>query len=272
VRIAIVGDKPGANQALTITNDFGQTFTTTQTAQNARIVLDPGSSVPVPIESATNTFENVIQGLTLQAKGLTNGENVTVTIQTSSDKVKKSLTDLVDAYNAIADVISKQNTIDPKTQRGGPLLGDSTMVSLAQGLAGAFARAYGNGSVTNTGQLGLQVTRDGHLQLNEAALDGLLESDFEGVARFVAGPNAFADSFRQVLDNFVDPVAGALTSRVNGASKQVADLQDSITKAGQRLDDFEANLVRQFSSLEDTISQFQQQASFLTSFVSGQSR
>ena len=277
VRIGIVGEKSGTDQSLTITNDFGLAFTTTQAAQNARIVLDPGSSVPVTIERSTNKFENVIQGLTLEAKGLTAGQNVTVTIETSSSAVKKSLTALVDAYNAIADVIVKQNTIDPKTGRGGPLLGDATMMSLSQQLGGSLARSYGTGSVSSTAQLGIRLTPDGHLKVDEAQLDAMLESDFEGVAGFVAGADGFADQFRQVLDRFVDPTnlvasetptpRGLLVARVTGTSRRIADLEDSIAKGEARLDDFEANLVKQFAALEDSLAQMQQQSSFLTSFL-----
>jgi flagellar hook-associated protein 2 len=273
VRIAIVGDKPGADHDLTISNDFGQTFTVTQAAQNARIVLDPDSSLPVAIESSTNTFQNVIQGLSLAAKATTaTGERVTVTIDTSGDAVEKSLSKLVDAYNAVVDVIHKQSEVDPTTNRGGPLLGDPTMVNLAQRMAGAIARTYGSGSITSTAQLGIHLTGDGHLSLDEAKLGSLLDSNFEDVAKFVAGSGGFADQFRQVLDGFVDPKDGVLTSTINGASSRISDLKDSIDQANARLDDYEANLVQQFATLEDTLSQFQQQAGFLTSYLNSQSR
>ena len=274
VRIAIVGDKTGADQSLTISNSFGATFTTTQEAASARIVLDPDSALALPIESSSNSFENLIQGLTLEAKGVTAAtERVTVTIETSGAAVKESLVGLVDAYNAIVDVIREQNTVDPTTNRGGPLLGDSTMISLSQRLAAAMARTYGSGSITSTGQLGIQVGRDGRLQLDEARLEDALEADFEGVASFISGEDGFADQFRQVADSFVDPVDGALTARISGATDRLADLKQSIERAEERLETFEANLVRQFAALERTLSQFQEQSNFLNSFlVAGQSR
>lgn len=274
VRIAIVGDKTGAAQSLLINNDFGQTFTTTQTALNARIVLDPGSVLPVPIESTTNSFENVIQGLTLEAKGITTvAEPVTVTIDTSTETLKESLAGLVQAYNAIVDVIRQQNTIDPTTNRGGPLLGDSTMVSLGQRLAASLARTYGSGSITGTRQLGIELGRDGRLQLDEAELEAALESDFEGVASFFAGEDRFADEFREVVDSFVDPLGGLLTARISGTTERIADLKESIARAEERLDTFESNLVQQFAALERTLADFQEQSNFLASFLlAGQSR
>jgi flagellar hook-associated protein 2 len=276
VRLAVVGDKTGADQALTIGNDFGLTLTVTQTAQNARIVLDPDSALPLPIESSSNSFENVIQGLTIEARVATAAaERVTVNIRSDADAVKESLTGLVDAYNAIADVIRTQNTIDPTTNRGGPLLGDSTMVGLGQRLSSAFARIYGTGSVTNTSQIGIELGRDGRLSLNEAELADALESDFEGVATFFAGVGGFADQLRELTDSFVDPLdnRGMLLARISGTTERIANLKDSIADAEERLDTFESNLVQQFAALERTLSQFQEQSNFLASFLAaGQSR
>jgi flagellar hook-associated protein 2 len=286
VRIAIVGDKTGADQSLVIGNDFGQTFTTTQTAQDARLVLDPDSALPVAIVSSSNKFENVIQGLTIEARSITAAaERVTVTVQTSTEKVKESLVELVDAYNAIADVILEQNRIDPTTSRGGPLLGDSAMINLGQSLGLAMARTYGSGRVTSAGQLGIQVDRNGRLTLDEARLDNALEADFEGVASFISGENAFADQIRKLADSFIDigdpddpddpddevRAPGILTARISGTTDRIADLKRSIERAEDRLETYEANLVAQFAALERTLSEFQQQSNFLTSFLLGQS-
>jgi flagellar hook-associated protein 2 len=274
VRLAVVGDKTGADQALTIGNDFGLTLTVTQTAADARIVLDPQSALPLAIQSSTNSFENVIQGLTLEARGVTTSP-ITVDIRPGVEAVKESLKGLVDAYNAIADVIRTQNTIDPTTNRGGPLLGDSTLVSLGQRLSSALARTYGTGSVTNTSQIGIELGRDGRLSLTETELADALESDFEGVATFFAGVGGFADQLREVTDSFVDPLdnRGMLVARISGTTERIANLKDSIADAEERLDTFESNLVQQFAALERTLAQFQEQSNFLASFLAaGQSR
>jgi len=274
VRIAVVGDKTGADQALTIGNDFGLTLTVTQTAADARIVLDPLSALPLPIQSSTNSFENVLQGLTIEARGVTT-DPVTVSVRPGIDAVKESLSELVDAYNAITDVIRAQNTVDPSTNRGGPLLGDSTMVSLGQRLSSALARTYGTGSVTSTGQLGIQLGRDGRLSLDETKLAAALDSDFEGIASFFAGAGGFADQLREVTDSFVDPLdnRGMLLARISGTTERIANLKDSIAAAEDRLDTFESNLVQQFAALERTLSQFQEQSNFIANYLAaGKSR
>jgi flagellar hook-associated protein 2 len=274
VRIAIVSDETGADQALTITNDFGATFTTTQTAQNARIELDPDSSLTADggllIESATNTFEDVIGGLTIEVKATTGAsERITVAVTPDPEAVKEAIADFVAKYNAIIDLIRTQNTVDPTTNRGGPLLGDSTAVGLSQRLASAIARSYGSGDVQSSAQLGIEIARDGSLSLNEAKLEDALESDFEAAASFFVGEAGFADTLRQVADSFVDPVDGALTLRITGTTDRIADLNESIRRAEERLDTFESNLVQQFAALERTLAGFQQQSSFLTNFLLG---
>ena len=126
-------------------------------------------------------------------------------------------------------------------------------------------------------QLGIKLTSDGHLELDVdpvPKLDNLLESDFEGVASFVSGVGGFADQFREVADQLVDPFkdTGTLTARISGATDRVADLKKSIERAEERLEGLEASLVQQFAALERTLSQLQEQSNFLASFLAGQSR
>jgi flagellar hook-associated protein 2 len=273
VRIAIVGDKTGSANDLTISNSIGQTYTRTQAGQNARITLDPDSVLPIAVESASNSFQNVIQGLTIEVKTATaTGERVTVSVDTNTSEVREQIQKVVDAYNAIADVIRSQNTVDPNTNRGGPLLGDSALVDLAQALSGSLARQYGDGSVKSTAQMGIELTREGKLEIRDQVLSDALESDFEGVADFFAGAGQFADSFREVLDRIVDPTDGTLTSRIEGTNERIAQLRLSITRAEERLESFESNLVRQFAALERTLSQFQEQSNFLASYLTSVSR
>ncbi len=272
VRIAIVGDETGTAAAFTVSSDFGVSFENTQSAQNAQITVDPAAAGPVftgglTIQSSNNTFEDVIQGLTINALAETSGSTITITIDTSVDEVVDSVSELVSAYNAIVDVINEQNTVNPETNRGGPLIGDSAMVSLGQRLARSVASEYGSGSITTSSALGLSLGRDGRISIDETDLRDKLESSFGDVVSFFAGAGSFSDRMREIADSFVDPVTGGLVSRINGTTDSIADVDSSISAAEDRLATVEENLLRQFSALERTVSNFQQQGNFLASFL-----
>jgi flagellar hook-associated protein 2 len=267
IRAVLVSNQPGTSQQISLSNDFGETFTTSQQGGDAQIILDPAGPLPLKIFSSSNTFENVIQGATIYVLEAAPGETVTITIDTSVDDIVDRISQLVSNFNEIAGVVNEQNRVDPTTNRGGPLLGDSALTSLSQRLAGSIARSYGTGDITTTAQVGIQLGRDGLLSLDEDKLRNALESGFEDAASFLTGTGSFTDSLREVLDSFVDPVDGGLVARINGTTASIADVDDSIEAAEDRLTSLEDNLVRQFTALERTVSQFQQQANFLASFL-----
>ena len=270
-KIILVGNDTGAANTITITDTLvgGESplvFNETQAAGDATIVLDPDSPDALTINNSTNTFSEFIRGLTLQVEKVST-ERVTIEVEPDPDEVAGAISDLVSVFNDVIEIIAEQAKVDPATNRGGPLIGDSTLIGLQQQLARVVASEIGSGSVTSAIQIGLELDRDGTMQLDEDELDAALASDFEGVASFFAGVGSFADQLRDVADNHTDTVDGALVTRINGASSSIQDLAESISDAEDRLETIEENLVLEFAALERTIAGIQQQANFLSQFL-----
>ena len=268
-KIILVGNDTGAANTIRDTLVGGESplvFNETQAAGDATIVLDPDSPDALTINNSTNTFSEFIRGLTLQVEKVST-ERVTIEVEPDPDEVAGAFSDLVSVFNDVIEIIAEQAKVDPATNRGGPLIGDSTLIGLQQQLARVVASEIGSGSVTSAIQIGLELDRDGTMQLDEDELDAALASDFEGVASFFAGVGSFADQLRDVADNHTDTVDGALVTRINGASSSIQDLAESISDAEDRLETIEENLVLEFAALERTIAGIQQQANFLSQFL-----
>ncbi len=271
-KIVIVGNNTGKDFILDLDatglagGESALAFTETQTAVNAEIILDPGSPAPLTIESSTNTFSEFIRGLTLQVEKVS-ATAITIQVEPAPDEVADAIVELVSLYNDVVDLIAEQAELDPTTNRGGPLIADSTLVGLQQRLAMVVASAIGSGSITSAIQIGLELDRDGKLVLDEDELDAALASNFEGVASFFAGADSFADQLREIADTYTDTVDGALVARINGTTDTISDLSQSISDAEDRLVTIEENLVLEFAALERTIAGIQQQANFLSQFL-----
>ena len=270
-KIILVGNDTGAANTLTLSDTLsgGESplvFNETQAAADAIIELDPDSPSGLTINNSTNTFSEFIRGVTLQVEKVST-ERVTIEIEPDPDEVASAISDLVSVYNDVIEIVAEQAEIDPATNRGGILIGDSTLISLQQRLSTVIASQIGSGSITSAVQIGLELDRDGALQLDEDELAAALASDFEGVASFFAGVGSFGDQLRDVADSYTDTVDGALVTRINGTSSSIDNLTQSISDAEERLETIEANLVLQFAALERTIAGIQQQANFLSQFL-----
>jgi flagellar hook-associated protein 2 len=276
-RIVIQGNDTGSANALTITPSLAggtaPVFVTTQAADDAEIVLDPDGGNPITINSATNTFSDVLTGVSLTVSKLSaDGTSERITVAPDIDGIVDAISEIVTAFNDVTSIIQEQFKVDPTTNRGGPLIGDSTLSSLKTRLTSVIANQAGSGSILVAGQIGLSLGDGATLELDEDELRAKLEADFGGVRDFFAGVGGLADGLRNVADAFVDTVDGALVARIEGTSRSIQDLDAQISNAESRLDIVEEALVRQFAALERIVSDIQVQGNFLAQFVTQQRR
>ncbi len=271
-RIVIEGTKTGEDYVVTLDTSglappqTRPSFDLTQNAENAMLTLDPGPN-GIDVESSTNIFTDVIEGLTLEAISEAVGTNVAIQVKEDEDAIVSAIQDLVGAYNDIATLIQEQAEVDPKTNRGGPLIGDTTLVGLQRQLSSILVGVIGEGGIVAAAQIGLSTDAEGKLSLDEDKLREKLSSSLDDVASFFSGSGSFTDQLRAVADTYLKPVTGLLVTRIDGTSRSISDFEDQIERAEDRLDTFEENLVRQFAALESAISGFQQQSLFLNQFL-----
>jgi flagellar hook-associated protein 2 len=267
-RVYIEGDT-GADEQITFGDDRNLNFSEQQSAQDAILALDPGAG-EIDIAGPTNVFTDIIQGVSIEALQVSGTEitiNVTTETVTNADAIVSAIQDFVAAYNEITALIQEQAEVDPETNRGGPLIGDLTLVSLQRQLSSIVVSVIGAGEVVSAAQIGLSTDTDGNLSVDEGKLREKLSEDLDAVASFFAGSGSFADQLRTVADTYVDPVDGLLVSRIAGTNSTISDLDDQIEKAEDRLETFEENLVRQFTALESAISGFQAQSTFISQYL-----
>jgi flagellar hook-associated protein 2 len=267
-RVYVEGDT-GNDEQITFGDDLSLNFTQKQDAQNARLALDPGAG-EIDIEGPTNVFTDIIQGVSIEALKLS-GTDVTINVTTESvtnaDATVTAIESVVAAYNSVLELIEQQAQVDPTTNRGGPLIGDSTLLGLRRQLSQIVASSIGSGNIVAASQIGITTGRTGQLSLDDSKLREELSDSLNDVAAFFAGSGSFADQLRSVADTYVDTVDGLILARINGTNRSISDLGDQIDREEDRLATFEENLVRQFVALESTISGIRSQSTFLTQFV-----
>ncbi len=272
-RIVIEGANTGVEETLTLdtsglSGGTTPSFNESQAASDATMILDPNGGSSVTINSSTNTFANVIPGLSIQAVSEAVGTDIQIQVSSDEDQIVTVIQDLVAAYNDVIDVIEKQAKIDPSTNRGGPLIGDSTLISLRRQLSSIIASQIGSGTISAASQIGIATSgTDGTLKVDEDKLREQLSQDLDAVATFFAGSGSFADQLRTVTDSYVNPVDGLLLARINGTNDTIADIDEQIRRAEERLESFEERLVLQFAALETSISRLQTQSTFLEQIV-----
>jgi flagellar hook-associated protein 2 len=202
-RLQLASTSTGAGSEFSIDGLDGFTgMDVLTTGADASITIGSNPATAYTITSATNTFSDIVKGLSFTVSKQETG----VTVRTAVDgtAVAGQVGKLVDAVNAALAQISTATAWNATTKSGGPLVGDPTARSLQQRLLS---------TVSGAGAPGVRLTRTGTLTFDQAAF----------LTAFAADPDKVKGAFGAATTFEADP---SVTGQVAFSSST------SATKAG----------------------------------------
>lgn len=147
--------------------------------------LGPPPVYDITIESPSNTFTDVLPGVTFTVSKL---EEVTLDVTADSAGIANKVLAMVTAANAVLDEIAKQTVYNSTTKAKSPLTGDSTVRSLQQRIL-SMGAGYGNVSLAD---VGLEVTKAGRFEFAADAFQTAYAADPAGTAALFRPGGAMA--------------------------------------------------------------------------------
>jgi flagellar hook-associated protein 2 len=224
------------------------------------------------LTSSSNRVEDVIPGLALTLRGLTEG-TATVELRVEPDRAafRKQLEGLVNSYNALVNNMQAAGRVAPEGGASGPLVGDSTLRAIQSRLGGAFSgtieTSLQNNPFATLLELGLSTDVGGRAKLDTERLDAALAESKAGAEALVA---MFAERLGTTLASFSDSAGvGAISSRTDSLDAQLLRLTQQRAALDLRMEQVEARLRRQFTGLDSLLAQFQSTSTFLTQQLAG---
>lgn len=236
---------------------------TLSAAQDARITVGTVGQGGYTVTSASNTFSNLMPGVTVTANK--EATNVTVTTATNVDALATKMQALVDAANGVMTEIGTQTAATPGTNSS---TGSNSNTGSAKPLAGnSLARQIQSNvlSAVTTGkadygsfqQLGIESDRYGKLSFNKEKF----------VAAYNADPAktqaAVTEGVGQAMKDLATAATTNITNVIQSGNNAIRDLNDQIDKWDVRLQLRQEALQKQFSNLEVALGKMQDQASWL---------
>jgi flagellar hook-associated protein 2 len=220
------------------------TLSTLQEAKNARLKI--ASDTGPEITSPTNTFENIITGLTLTAKNLTS-DFVTISISDSYDKVSKTLSDLLGKIN---DTLSLVNEL---TGKGALFQGNSTLTQLKTTLFN-LTRPLQNLGLIN-------ISEEGKYIFNSEAFNNL-------VARGkIANIKEALSKTKESLSSYLEGLVKTFQVYQNTQDKAIEALNKKSEELQLALAEEEEKLRLTFSKIETLMYQNEKLKTRLENFV-----
>lgn len=199
---------------LVYTDGTNGTFHETQAAADAKVTVNG-----IALSSATNTFADVVAGVTITASKVTTAP-ATVTVSRDSSAMKTNIEGFVKAYNELNDLLNQTTKYEENTETAGAFQGDSTLLAMQRSLRSALGNVFGsaNGGYTTFSSIGVRVAGSADMRP-----DGHLEIDSAKLTQALANPDAMKTLF--VGNRVSDPARAqsAMSAGIGGTGVPVGE-------------------------------------------------
>ena len=245
--------KDGADEKLATYNQ--------QLGKNAILTIN-GTRIVATSNTITSDISR-IEGLTVNIKGITPGEYVTITVERNTDALIDAVKETLENYNTL---IAQLNT---SLSIGNDLHNDIALRSIKKEISQLFTSSSINGynQFRNLSAIGIStdkassaLTSDIYsLYLDEDKFRNALEISEEDVKTLLVGTEdnpGILTKVEQIIESAMS-ATGYFNSKNNSLNRQIANIDKQIARAQQRTDSYKALLERKFSNMENMYSSMQ---------------
>jgi flagellar hook-associated protein 2 len=235
--------------------------------------LSVGDSLtPVKVTSSTNTFKDLIGGLTVTAvkEQLPTDAPVTVNVASDTEGMATKVQAMIDAANAALSEIATQTKSKSGAVPGGPLAGNSIMSSVATSVLSTVS----GGTATNGSfkTVGIELTRNGQLTFDKAKFIAELTANPEKTQALfidtaqsdVTKKAGLADRMAAVADKSTQTNTGTVSRLILSGNDAIKDLNKRVDNWDVRLQLRQAALQKQFGAMEAALGKLKNQGSWLS--------
>ncbi|GAB4088063.1 flagellar filament capping protein FliD [Hydrogenophaga soli] len=225
----------------------------TVAAQDATATVNGSISVT----SSTNTFSNVVSGVTLTAKEvMTTAADITVSANRGA--ITGAVDSFVKAYNDLNAMLQELTKYDAGTKQAGLLQGDSTAVSLQSALRGMLQSSSTGSAYARLADVGISAELGGNLVVDKTKLSAALDNGTEVKKLFTTdnhntATNGFALKFKKfadgllATDGFFSNKDASFKRSLDSNTKEQARVNDKIARVT-------AALNRRYNALDTQMS------------------
>lgn len=231
--IMLTSDSTGAQSKFSVSvtgnTSFSDQITASENnvteAQDAEIHL--GNAGGPAITSSTNTFDDVIPGVTMTFSEVSDPDDpndvTTFTIAEDSSGSQAKVQTFVDAYNTLIDTIDSLTSYGDDNTAAGVFAGDAGMNSLANQMDDIAHASYGGVSIVD---YGITLDSDGHLQIDSTQFSEEMEENPDGLTSIFVGDDSMVAQMDDLMESYLDSSNGIIAMRQENIDNQQSKIQD----------------------------------------------
>lgn len=176
----------------------------------------------IPINQATNTLTDVIDGVTLTLLKETGGTETTVTVARDSSGIGNSIGTFVKAYNDLRKSLGDLSAYNPTTKQAAVLQGEAALRSVESQLRDALNTAlrFAGGGLSTLSEVGISFQKDGTLTFDSGKFQKVFDDPSKDISTLFAAVAKPTDSQIKFVSAASTAEAGAYALSVTQLATQ----------------------------------------------------
>jgi flagellar hook-associated protein 2 len=212
----------------------------------------------ISMERSSNSITDLIDGATVNLKSVMQSSDTDVAISFANDNatIRSKIESFVTKFNDIYGFIKSKSTATSSGTRG-IFIGDANASSLLQTFtSSAYSSVSGisENEINSLSKLGITFNSNSGLTISDSSqLDKVISENVDQVASLFNSTNGIAASLYTRVNSYIG-TTGYLTQAKTAADKLVTNLNDSVTKAQEKIDKAGESLRSRYQQLQLQIS------------------
>lgn len=270
--LMLTGDETGAANSFNVSTsgiDPNSAFATDisnekhlSSAQDAIIYLGSSPEDGVKITNSTNTFDDVILGVSMTFTEVSEeGKPITLTVNNDEGASQEKVQTFVDAYNTLIDTLTSLTSHGSDTTSAGAFAGDAGISSLKRQIQNITHADYGGVSILD---YGITLDKDGHLQIDSEEFNAAMEENPNGLNSLFVGDNSMTSQIDDLLKTYLNDNDGIIMQR----QENIDDRQEQLSnKVDQLKDTYNSSYDRYLSEYTSTLIEIETMAISMAAFA-----
>jgi flagellar hook-associated protein 2 len=245
---------------------FTQPGSTVVSARDAAFTVN-GIAVTRPSNVVSDLFSGVT--FTLRSETPAGAGDTSLTVQTDVSGLQSKVQSIVDGYNTVANALNAQLSYNGQTKGPDTLFGDPALQALQRQMGLAFAHSYSSsGGTSSPAALGIKLASDGTLSIDPTAFAAAVNANPSAVQQLFLGDGSqgsgLIGGINTLVSQYTDFVSGVFVNEQASKRTLITTYDKEIQRINDHADSLGVSLRAQFAKLDQLMSQFNGQQSYLS--------
>ncbi|MBS4152103.1 flagellar hook protein FliD [Stutzerimonas balearica] len=260
VNLVLTSEDSGAANGFTYSLTGNAAASTVELSQPADARIRLGGSFGsggIEMTSASNSFDNLIEGVSLTVSKVHSAGDAPLTLTVAQDKsaTQAQAKSFIDAFNTLMGSIDTLTASGSETASRGTLAGDSSVRAIESRLNGLLRTPFGGVSLID---FGISADRNGKLTLDAARFEKAVAANPDAFEALFTGKDQLIDSLDKTVATYTSSANGVLKNRLDTLDLNLRRIDEQFESLQTRYDNYYMRYLKQYTNMMQTMQSMEQ--------------